>query len=280
MKSFLKTLGILLIAVSFSCSSDSDNIIINESSLTQTIVYLPQSSNFDNKLVTNYVNNRKVNDINYDGSGAITQRTEFTYGLSTSTALVYDALGVYLYKRVYNYDSLNRISTIENYNSSDQLTGSREYVYEGTDINVFATETGVPTLIFKYKINSDNLIYYEKNMNSMGEQTFNYASLVPEQLILGGVFLLSYEFYPVIKPLAIQNDAIEINNEALISLSIQTIKYSCNYYLKKEIFQVNPNTTFYEREFNADNYETYVRTTISNPSEGTILSSEKFLYYE
>lgn len=279
MKTHLIKIVFSIIAITcMSCSSDSEeNVQEAAASLSQKIVYSPQLIGFTNKFVTNYVNNKRVSEINYDGSETITQRTEFTYEPGIITASTYNAQNVFQRKTIYNYDSSNRIAAMEYYNSQNQLTGTRQYVYEGNDINVFYIENGVSTLIFLYKTNSNNLIYYEKNISFDLEQTITYASDIPSQLNASSGLQLGFEYFPNSIPTAIQYDAVQINNSALVS-SIQQIKETCNYYLKK----VNSMGGYmkYEKEFNADNYITHdLRTSVTITPHDEQVNGEIFYYY-
>jgi hypothetical protein len=275
----IKIVFVLIAVISFSCSSDSENNNNQQDdvSLTQKIVYLPQSINFDNKLVTNYVNNQRINEINYNASEEITQTREFTYGSGTSTASTFDPQHLFQGKTIYNYDSLNRITTIEFYTSQNQLSGTRNFDYQGTDINVSYIQNGVSTPLYLYKTNSNNLIYYEKYIPSGLEQTLTYSGNVPIQLVASSGLQMVYEYFQTTMPTAIQNDATGLNNSILVS-TIQQIKDSGNYYLKKIIY---PGFYMkYEREFNADNYITHdLRTSVINTPPDEQINSETFYYY-
>ena len=245
--------------------------------ISQKIVYFPQSSNFTNKLVTNYVNNQRVSEINYNGSGSITQTREFTYETSTSTASTFDPQHVFLGKTVYNYDSTSRLSTIEFYNNQNQQIATRQYVYQDNDINVFYVENDVSILTYLYKTNNNNLIYYEKSISSGIEQTLNYSGDIPTQLVANSGIQMGFEYFPISMPLSLQNDAIELNNGILIS-SIQQIKDTGNYYLKKVVY---PGSYMkYEKEFNANNYITHeLRTSVIITPPDEEVNGEIFYSY-
>lgn len=278
----MKTKSILLLtlfaALSVCCNSDSDDDNQNNTYLTQKIIYAPQSTNYTNKLVTNYVNNRVIGEISYNGSDEVTQTKEYTYGTNTYTVSTYDPQHVFLRKMVYNFDATNRISTVALYNDQNQLYGTREYVYQGNDINVNYIENGDSSPLFLYKTNSNNLIYYEKSIFTGVEQTLTYIGDMPTQLMASSGLQLGFEFFPNVMPLAIQTDAIKINNSALLSLSIQQIKEASNYYLKK--INIPGGYTKYDKEFNAENYIIHeLRASgVNNPS-GEQVTGELFYYY-
>jgi hypothetical protein len=281
----IKLVCAVIAAISCSCSSESDDTVQQEASLSQTVISLPQMEGYTHKHVVNYADNRIVSEIDYDGGGTMTGRKETTYGPGTMTTISsYSPDNIYLGKKIYNYDASGRISTMEFYDSQNQQTTSRQYVYEGNDINVFFTENGVSTLSWIYRTNSDNLLCYEKRIAYPQEQIVNYINQTPSELFMSEegnpdlVHFLNYEFYPTAKPLVLQNSITEMNNYSLIGLSIQQIHETSNYYLKKAY---RPNTAFYfdyYKEFDSNNYIIYAKTSIVT-SNGPTVNSERFYYY-
>ena len=120
------------------------------------------------------------------------------------------------------------------------------------------------------------MIYYEKNILYDIEQNLIYSSNIPTQLLANSGLQMEYEYFLTSMPMTIQNDSIEINNSALASLSIQQIKESCNYYLKK--INYPGHYVKYEKEFNADYYIIHdLRTSVTSTDEQ--INSEIFYYY-
>ncbi|MCF6130949.1 hypothetical protein [Flavobacterium wongokense] len=270
--------------ISFSCSSDSEDTATQELSLSQSVFYLPQMEGYNHKHVINYADNRKISELDYDGTGTMTSRKEITYGSGTSTTFSYDSQDAFVGKRICNYDSSGRIATMEFYNSGNQLERTRQYIYEGNDINVYSIENGISTLDWQYRTNSQNLLCYEKRMLDSYEQTINYANDTPSELFVTDfdnsnmLNLLNYEFYPTMKPLPLQNTITEMNNYSLISLSIQQMHETANYYLSKTY---RPGFGFYSdyyKEFDSNNYITYAKISLVD-SDGPHPSQERFYYY-
>jgi hypothetical protein len=263
----------------FSSCESTDSESINPPAtitLNKTVEFSPQSTGFNTKYVTNYVNNKRLNDTIYNNSGGFNERKEYTYTSNSTTILKFNSTNTLVNKAVYNYDSSNRITGIEFYNNQNVITSTRQYIYLGNDIIVNKTENGSTTLQVTYKTNTSNdLLYYEQYANGT-VKTLNYTNGWPSQLDNNG-FLMPYQFYPTPKP--IQRTANEINSAVLSNLILDHMYFHCNYYLKKVTFPTAPVTDVnYTSEFNTNNYQTFMRTFSSDgTSEQNI--SEKFFYY-
>lgn len=279
----MKTLNLLaaitIIALSFSCSSDSDNNTQNSTFLTKTVEFSPQSAGFTYKNVSHYLNNKKANDSIFNGSGTLTERRTYVYTSNTTTISRYNAANALLGKRVLTYDSSQRVIESGFYNGSEQLTYSYEYVYQGHDILVNKTENGSTDLYITYKTNNDDLIYYEQYTGD-DVKTLSYANDKPTEIV-NPTYTIPLEFYPIPKPT--QRTTNEINSSFLTNspLIIDHMYFHCNYYLKKATFPTLPvSDVNYISEFNTDNYQTHMRVFISDGVNPESNQSEKFFYYE
>lgn len=276
MKTKLTLAYIVIAAISLSCSSDSENSTQVGTTLNKTVEFLPQQSNFDSRTVTHFENNKPVVDTTYNNTGTMTRRRDFIYTSTTSTTLTYNAQNIQTSKVVYTYDGAKRLTNIDRYNGQNQLTSSSEYQYIGHDINVYYTSGGTTVLSNKFKTNAGNLVNYQSNSINEDVRIMSYNNDLPTQMDHDGL-VISFQFYPNMKPQNIQNTVNEINNRALVQV-LDHVYFSCNYYLKEVYFPPINTTTHYEKTFNADNYQTYMNTYIDY--DGTNQNvSEMFFYY-
>ena len=265
--------------LSFSCSDDSENN--NQSStdmsLDHTVYFEPQSDNFTKKIITNFQNNKPTSAITYNNADVMTSRREYAYTATTTTIYGYNAQDVLSSKVIYTYDTAKRLTNIKSYNGQNVLITSRSYQYEGHDIYLYNLDNGSPVLTFTFKTNADNLIYQEYSVLNDDTKTLSYASDLPTQLDQEGA-VMPYEVYPNSKPGNIQNTVNEINNGALTGPILDHVYFSCNYYLKKVDFPFIDVTTYYDKTFNANNYQTYAKVSVRIGSN-TQTSNETFFYY-
>lgn len=271
-----KILTVAFITIVISCSSDSENNNQNDMFLNKTEEFMPQLSGFTTRTVTYFENNKRIKDTVYDNSGAMTKHREYFYTVTTDMAFTYNAQNELVNKYIYTYDSAKRITKVVTLDGTEFMVGSREYEYIGHDINLYNTISGTPVLVAKFKTNSDNLIYYQSGATDEDLRTLSYNNDLPTQLDHDGL-IMPYEFYPNMKPQNIQNTTNEINNTALL-LVLDHIYFSCNYYLKKVSFPPINTTTHYERTFNQNNYQTYMKNFVDYDGE-IQNNSETFFYY-
>lgn len=274
-KLIIKSIFSLLL---FSCSNDNNEEASNSENLmtikkTITYNYYVTTSTTE-KVISYYENNKIIIDSTFNNN-IFARKSTYEYGSNHRQQIVYNNTNNFIVKNIRNYDNLNRIISINSYNSSNQITFSKSYEYQNENIFVTTIADGISTLKFHYKTNSENLLFYEKNLITNETRTLAYSNNNPVEL-LGTPNYTNYEYYSTQKPSNIQNNNYEINNTALINLELEHVYLSCTNFLKKI-----SGTTFvtdFEKQFNSNNYETYSKTTITRNSVSNI-SSEIFTYY-
>lgn len=272
----LKSAFVIIASICFSCSSDSDENAQQIGSLRKTEVFYPQMSGFTSRTVSYFQDNKPVADTTFNSSGTMTAHKKYTYTSSSATAFFYNNLNALTDKRVYTYDNAKRITNVDVYNAQNQLTLSKEYQYNNHDINLYNTISGTPILVANFKTNTNNLVYIQEEFVNGEIRTMSYNNDLPTQMVQGPE-TMSYEFYSNMKPQDIQNTTNEINNIALLAV-LDHVYFSCNYYLKQVHFPITNTISYYQRTFNADNYQTYMNIYIDY--SGTIeRNSETFFYY-
>lgn len=273
----IKIAFVALAAISFSCTSDSDNSTQDTGMfLNKTEEFSPQQSGYTTRLVTYYQNNKKVCDTTFNNSGVMTFRKEYTRTSSTQTIHSYNAQNALISKTIYTYDSSKRITNVDSYNGQNALTDARVYVYSGNDINLYKVQNGSQTLLTNFKTNANNLVYLQESAIDGNTKTLSYNNNLPIELDNEG-YVMPYEFYPNMKPQNLRNTANEINNAALLVV-LDHVYLSCNYYLKKVNFPFLDSVVNYEKTFNSDNYITFQKTySVTGGVNSNI--SEAFYYY-
>lgn len=274
-KLIIKSIFFLLL---FSCSNDNNEEASNSVNLmtikkTITYNYYVNTSTTE-KVISYFENNKVITDSTFNNN-IFARKAMYEYGSNNRQQIVYNNTNDFVVKNIRSYDNLNRITSINSYNISNQIIFSKSYEYQNENIFVTTIADGTSTLKFHYKTNSDNLLFYEKNLITNETRTLVYSNNNPIEL-LGTPNNTNYEYYSTLKPSNIQNNNYEINNTALINLQLEHIYLSCNNFLKKI-----SGTTFvtdFEKQFNSNNYETYSKTTITRNS-GSYISSEIFTYY-
>jgi hypothetical protein len=277
----LKIITFLLVFSSLvSCSDDSSNSSIDENLMTinKSVTFTPQQTNFTQKRVKYFDNNKIVLDSLFNNLNQFVSRNTYTYNSGNTTIFNYNASNQIIYKVVYNYDNLNRLVSKNKYDAANLLTNSTTITYQNENVYLTQFSNGISTLLYHYKTNSDGYLYYEKALtNNNHIRTLDYTGNIPNQLNLNiENYTVEYNYHSQIKPANMQKSAIETNNYALINGFMEHVIFSCNFYLNQVVYNIGSGPVSIQRDylFNDNNYETYFKEY-----SGSQNYSETFTYY-
>ena len=231
-----------------SCSdNDTEDTNPNPSPMTlnKTITYFPALENFETRNVKYYDSNMHiVADSTYDASGNFIWRNVHTYNTSNYTVDKKDTEGTIIASAAEEYDTQGRLIAFFNYGDH------YEYTYEDNTVSVdYYDPAGAFINIGVFMINNDGNI--ESHSELTGDIISNATALQfngnakPVALMAQGITgpmeqIGTFTYYPNNMPAMLQKSTVQINNEVLKALKLESSALLGNYFLQDFTVAGNP----------------------------------------
>lgn len=270
----MKNTLLLLIFTTFfiSCSDDNVETITNNNSnksLKKINQITYSNGTIDEKITFIFENNKHKIDSFYTSNNQLTFYSKYNYNSNGSLSSIkgYDPNGTLEIENNYTYDNLDRITQVENIESSYSST----YNFTFNNNNTITSEmisNGVLVNTKIYYLNNNEIIFKEENGNGLIEVTYDSYLNLTQKNSFGNTTNYEYNL-PTTKPNILQYD----NSTFLGPKKINAILYGNslddyagsfgNKYMTKETRQ-NGDIINYEYIFDADNYPTNIKVYRNN----------------
>lgn len=290
---FLASAFILTLA---SCSEDAPETPTNTSqNLARTEKFSPSVAAYEagldgsTKKIIYFEDNRPAADSIFDHNGALIEWTHHSYTATTHTSLHRSSVAFNEFDRTETFDNSGRLVQIYHLplnppNAPLLPTTTVLYEYGAGNVTQKSVDPNTGLVMENYNLihemNADGLIYYSNHgNNAYSEIVYSGGKPVTYRQFNGQEFFpdINCSYYGLTMPANMQKSVAELNNIALLNSYEADAADKFNHYLQT-VDWTDGNDLEFERTFNANNYQTYCRTTGS--FRETTYDSETFFYYE
>ena len=270
----MKRLFILFCGISVfyltGCSNDeSDNTTSNQSS-AKIVTYEPSFLNYTKKRIQYYdVNNAIIADTIFNNSGVWTRRVVRTQNGNIKTTQTFNSQNTLIHTETEKYDSSGRlINTLGDYTAV--------FIYN-SDNTITATSPINNVAYFIFSKNSEGLINNRLEISDNSTVGLNFQNQLPTEYLTGGNVIGNFTYYPNTMPANLLKNTTQMNNAILRAYRLEHLPSNSNSYLNNWLGLYR-----YEREFNAQNYQTHSKSISIDPNvvpNTETINSESFYFY-